>query len=219
LVCTLDVSAAYDWTRAVGMSRSRPFGRSSILRLDGESVSLSILERIAAGDQAAVAECIERYGGLVWSLARRFLGSSGDAEDAVQEIFVELWKCAGRFNPATAAEATFVSMIARRRLIDRRRKMAGAETRTMGEVEYAGAADAQAPSPAAMTEDVSAATEAISQLPPDQQRVLRLSIVQGLTHDEIARATGMPLGTVKTNIRRGLARVRDRLRERTGVMP
>src|SRR5436190_14026687 len=78
-----------------------------------------LLGRVAAGDEAAVRECLARYGGLVWSIARRFEPS--DAEDAVQEIFLDLWKSAARFDRAVASETAFVAMIARRRLIDRRR--------------------------------------------------------------------------------------------------
>ena len=64
------------------------------------AVTECVLPRIAAGDPAAVPDCITRYGGLVWSLARRFLGNAADAEDAVQDVFIELWKNAARFDPA-----------------------------------------------------------------------------------------------------------------------
>ncbi|MGI9290061.1 MAG: RNA polymerase sigma factor, partial [Gammaproteobacteria bacterium] len=67
---------------------------------------LSILERVAAGDQRAVAECLDHYGNLVWSLARRFLGNSPEAEDAVQDIFIEIWSCAHRYNKESGSEAT-----------------------------------------------------------------------------------------------------------------
>src|SRR5262245_66294972 len=79
----------------------------------------SLLARVAEGDAIAVRECIARYGGLVWSIARRF--ELADAEDAVQEIFLDLWKSAARFDPNIASETAFIAMIARRRLIDRRR--------------------------------------------------------------------------------------------------
>ena len=82
----------------------------------------TFLERIAAGDPLAVDGCLEKYRGLVWSIARRFAGNHADAEDAVQEVFVELWRHAGRFDPAVAAESTFVATVARRRLIDRHRR-------------------------------------------------------------------------------------------------
>src|ERR1041385_2281154 len=80
---------------------------------------LALLARVAGGDPRAVRDCIARYGGLVWSIARRF--EAADAEDAVQEIFLDLWKSAARFDGRIASEAAFVAMIARRRLIDRKR--------------------------------------------------------------------------------------------------
>jgi RNA polymerase sigma-70 factor (ECF subfamily) len=81
-----------------------------------------VLPRIAAGDPGAASDCLARYGGLVWSLARRFLSNVADAEDAMQDVFIELWKNAGRYDPSRASEPTYVTMIARRRLIDRKRK-------------------------------------------------------------------------------------------------
>jgi RNA polymerase sigma-70 factor (ECF subfamily) len=78
----------------------------------------TFLERMAAGDPLAVEGCLEKYRGLVWSMARRFAGNHADAEDVVQEIFIELWRHAGRFDAAVAAESTFVTTIARRRLIE-----------------------------------------------------------------------------------------------------
>lgn len=82
-------------------------------------VPVTILERIAAGDPSALDECMDRYGGLIWSLVRRLAPDYTDAEDIVQEILVGLWRSAGRFDPRIASEATFITMIARRRLIDR----------------------------------------------------------------------------------------------------
>jgi len=84
----------------------------------------TLLERIAAGDAAAVEGCLEKYRGLVWSMARQSVGNYADAEDAVQEILVELWRHAGRFDSAVSAESTFVATVARRRLIDRYRRRA-----------------------------------------------------------------------------------------------
>ena len=77
-------------------------------------VSESLLEKIASGHRSAVSDCVNRYGGLVWSLARRFTATQADAEDAVQEIFISLWKSAERFDSSKSSEMTFVAMIARR---------------------------------------------------------------------------------------------------------
>ncbi|HTK36951.1 MAG TPA: sigma-70 family RNA polymerase sigma factor, partial [Pyrinomonadaceae bacterium] len=83
----------------------------------------AILQRIAAGDRTAVQDCLDTYGGLVWSIARKMLRSNEDTEDAVQEIFVDIWKNAERYDDAQSSETTFIAMIARRRLIDRIRFM------------------------------------------------------------------------------------------------
>jgi RNA polymerase sigma factor (sigma-70 family) len=168
-----------------------------------------VLPRIAAGDPAAVPDCIARYGGLVWSLARRFLGNATDAEDAVQDVFIELWKNAGRYDPSRASEPTYITMIARRRLIDRKRRAGRVpvsqslpdETATSGvssdriEVE----------------DEAAKAAAVLGELREEERRVIQMAVYQGLTHEEISAATGLPIGTVKTHIRRGLIRVRERL--------
>ncbi|MGH7243368.1 MAG: sigma-70 family RNA polymerase sigma factor [Phycisphaerales bacterium] len=166
------------------------------------------LQRIASGDKAAVQICIDRYAGLVWSLARRMCMNSADAEDAVQEIFVEIWRNAYRFDPNIASETTFIAMIARRRLIDRRRKLS--RQRDRAPLDDASPTRPDAPK-AELGEEAQIASRAMDELGADQQRVLRLSLMQGLSHEKIATATGLPLGTVKTHARRGLLRIREML--------
>ncbi|MBN2024546.1 MAG: sigma-70 family RNA polymerase sigma factor [Pirellulales bacterium] len=171
----------------------------------------TVLERIAAGEPAAVDECLARYGPLVWSLARRHLKRHVDAEDAVQEVFIDVWRSAARFDPGVASEATFISMLARRRLIDRARKHARTPP-----VEPL-AREPAAPSSDAGGENVDAADEArrarllMDGLRTEQRRVLQLSLLEGLTHSEVAARINMPLGTVKTHSRRGLMRLRAML--------
>ena len=169
----------------------------------------SVLPRIAAGDPAAVPDCISRYGGLVWSLARRFLGNPTDAEDAVQDVFIELWKNASRFDPSRSSEPTYITMIARRRLIDRKRRAARAPT------THALAEDAPEllfdNNRIEIEDEAARAAAALAELREDERRVINMAVYQGLTHEEIASATGFPLGTVKTHIRRGLLRIRELL--------
>lgn len=170
-----------------------------------------ILQKIAAGDASAVQACIDRYSGLVWSLARRFCPTPSDAEDAVQEIFLDVWRSAARFDESVASETTFVAMIARRRLIDRGRRTGRAVASLDNEDGAAPVVDRapRAESTLADAEDAQRAAIALDSLKPEQQKVLRLSIYQGLSHERIAEATGMPLGTVKTHVRRGLIRLRE----------
>lgn len=169
----------------------------------------SILQSIGRGDREAVRDCLDAYGGLVWSIARRLSPTETDAEDAVQEIFLDLWTSAERFDPRVSSETTFVAMIARRRLIDRNRKRARRP--------IAGALPEELPGGeltldrVELCDEARLAREALDELDPGQRRVLILAIEQGLTHDEIAETTGLPLGTVKTHARRGLIRLRQRL--------
>ena len=171
-------------------------------------MSQTILQRIAAGDKTAVQECLSTYGGLVWSIARKLLRNSDDAEDAVQEVFVDVWKNAGRFDEAQASETTFIAMIARRRVIDRIRhstRRISADSLDDVLLEPFTRSDQTMQ----MSVEANEAAKAMRTLRPEQQQVLRLSIVQGMSHQEISDATGMPLGTVKTHARRGLTQVRE----------
>ncbi len=183
----------------------------------------SLLPRIADGDQSAVPECISRYGGLIWTLARRRLASREDAEDVVQEVFVDLWRSADRFDPQVAEEITFVAMIARRRVIDRLRR--GSESRQTASIDEAGAAEVPDPAGDAavdrrleLGEQARLADAQLAQLKPEEQQVLRLSIYDSLSHSAIAEQTGLPLGTVKSHIRRGLDSLRRKLAGRGRTM-
>ena len=173
----------------------------------------SILARIAAGDGDAVQECIDRYGGLVWSLARRM--TPAIAEDAVQEIFIALWKNADRFDPSKASEKTFIATVARRRLIDQlRRQSRRPQTRSLPEPDDP-TAEPSVDEHLAIQRGAEARSAArfLNELRPEQRQVIRLSVVEGMSHREIGEATGIPVGTVKSHIFRGLATVRARLAE------
>ncbi len=168
----------------------------------------AILKRIGSGDKTAVQECMDTYGGLVWSLARRMLSNSDEAEDAVQEIFIDVWKNAGRFDETLASETTFVAMIARRRLIDRMRK----QNRQPGidSIEDILTEPIENRNQNIQTSiEAKEAARAMKNLRPEQRQILHLSIVQGFSHQEISNALNLPLGTVKTHARRGLFKVRE----------
>lgn len=200
-------------------SSARLKGRVDVSDSD---TSPTTLERVAAGEPGAVAECIDRFGGLVWSLVRRLCRDQADAEDAVQDIFISVWKSAGRYDPGIGSEATFVATIARRRLIDRARRLnrelasvpleeslvGNGSNRNPGNQE-----DAPSRNPL-LHEESTLAEQAIRELSEDQQRVIRMAVLHGLSHERIATATGLPLGTVKTHIRRGLIKVRKILAEK-----
>lgn len=172
-----------------------------------------ILPRVAAGEAGAVEAFMDRYSGLVWTLARRMFSDRHTAEDVVQDIFVDIWRHASRFDASMGSEATFVATITRRRLIDqlrrKKRRHSGPSIDESGgvvAVERRDVADRPI-----LSEEAAVARQVLSELSEDQQRVLQLSIFHGQSHERIAEATGLPLGTVKTHARRGLIRVREAL--------
>jgi RNA polymerase sigma-70 factor (ECF subfamily) len=147
----------------------------------------------------------------VYGLARRFCRTAQDAEDAAQEIFVEVWRSADRYDAAAGSETTFLLTIARRRLIDRVRRD-GRKPRA-DELDDADALPGAAPAvePALLDDEVRAARAAMERLRPEQRRVLDLALGHGSTHEEISASIGIPLGTVKSHARRGLLRLRELL--------
>lgn len=200
-------------------AKPRPGGGGNAVDDDeppGDAGLAPVLPDVARGDRAAVGRCMARYGALVWSIARRLSPTPADAEDATQEVFLDLWRSAARFDPARGSEPMFVTMIARRRLIDRLRAM-----RPRMENELPGLEEwtLQVPedSRADRAAEAAIARAALETLPPEQQRVIDLSIVHGLSHSEISTRIGMPLGTVKTMVRRGLIKVRQALGVGQGV--
>lgn len=153
-------------------------------------------------------ECIEEYGALVWSLARRLTRTPSDAEDATQEIFLDIWRSAGRFDAAQGSPKVFIAMIARRRLIDRLRKTSSEPP--MDSVDVLETVAWSDPGTASETShEAGRAALALQELRPEQRQVLELSLLHGLSQSEIAVRLGMPLGTVKSFMRRGLIRVRE----------
>lgn len=171
----------------------------------------TILQRVADRDAAAMQECTTRYGGLVWSLARRHAPSPSDAEDAVQEIFVALWQSAGRFDPEVASETTFVAMIARRRLIDRRRR-AQRQPRTESLMDSTPLPTVEQKDMVEVEDQADRVKQALAELRPQQRQVLEMALLGGSTQTEIAERLDLPLGTVKSLARRGLIKVRGMLR-------
>ncbi|RPI17403.1 MAG: sigma-70 family RNA polymerase sigma factor [Lysobacterales bacterium] len=163
---------------------------------------------MARGEAQAVRECIDEFGGLVWAIARRMTRSRADAEDAVQEIFVDVWRSASRFDEAQGSEKVFITTIARRRLIDRMRRARMSHLmdseEALEDVRWAEPGNG-----GEIRVEAERAAAYVARLRPDQQKVLKMGLLEGMTHSEIATATGMPLGTVKTQMRRGLIQVRQ----------
>jgi len=174
----------------------------------------SILQRVAAGDTRAVSECVDEYGSLVWRLATRYLSrADAEIEDAVQEVFISVWMSADRFDPARGSEPAFIATIAHRRLTDYQR-------RTTARRKHEAHARDEAPlmivdhTPPARDE-LHRISEEFNGLPDEERRALRMSLLHGLTQHEISEATGAPIGTVKSRLRRAMNRLCDSVTPRT----
>jgi RNA polymerase sigma-70 factor, ECF subfamily len=175
-----------------------------------------VLKRIADGDLAAVRECIDRYGALVWSLARRLSRTPADAEDATQEIFTHIWRTAARFDESKGSEKVFIAIIARRRLIDRLRK-SRSDLMMDSSVEILDTISWSDPGlEPEISHEAGSVLEILQEFRPEQRQVLELGLLHGLTHAEIAARLQMPLGTVKSMMRRGLMRLREVLGRGSG---
>ncbi|MEL7335353.1 MAG: sigma-70 family RNA polymerase sigma factor [Planctomycetota bacterium] len=172
--------------------------------------SKSILQRIAAGDADAVSDCLNTYGDLIWGLVRRYYRDASESEDVVQDIFIQLWQIAERFDPSKCSEAGFISMIARRRVIDRLRRadrdpIDGSVTNDVVDFQTTQTTS----DPLEWEDEVAKAERCLAKLTPVQRKVLNLSVRQGESHSWIANHLTMPLGTVKSYARRALLQVRQ----------
>ena len=159
-----------------------------------------IMQRLADGDREALGELYDQYSGTVCGIARRILKDEDAAEDVVQTVFLQAWRQAGRYDVARGSAGAWLSILARTRSLDAlRRRTARRET----------PADAvREPAHAPATVERMAVHQALSTLPGKQRRTLELAYYEGLTHVEIAKALGEPLGTIKTRTRVGLQRLR-----------
>jgi RNA polymerase sigma-70 factor (ECF subfamily) len=164
----------------------------------------AVLRRLAQGDASALAELYDRHAGLAFGLALRVLRDRTEAEDVVQEAFVQVWRQATRYDPARGTPEAWLCAIVRTRAIDRlRRRLSRREQ-----------PEAPEPARAAATPDPEgtlAVRKAMQILSPDQRRALELAYYEGLTQSEIARRLDEPLGTIKTRIRTAMIRLREEL--------
>lgn len=184
--------------------------------LENEAISEEsyLLAQVAQGDRDAFRLVYARYSGPLFSLAIRFLGDAGEAEEAMQDTFVKLWRNAAAFEPAKARPFTWAVTIMRRTCIDRLRKRqrtvvttplaeAGAEAGPPGRDQVRRAAEA--------AEDAARVQQALAGFGGPQRRALELVLFHDLSHAEIAARLNQPVGSVKSWIRRGLLGLRATL--------
>lgn len=173
----------------------------------------SLVRRLRAGDSDALAEAYAQYGGLVYSVALRSVRDAHDAEDITQQVFVSAWRSRETITDDGRSLAGWLVTITRRRSADHHEQRRR-EDRNVRVVGLAGSAHA-APTLGADDVDRLLVADELADLGHPRGTVLRLVYLDDLSHDQVAQRLGMPLGTVKSHVRRGLLRLRDRLEEVT----
>lgn len=163
--------------------------------------------RFRAGDEAALREAYDRYGRAVLHLAAGAVGPN-DAEDVVQATFVGAWHGRGSYDPELGSLLGWMLTIARRRVADHLRGRVRESRLAQTAVALAPVEAIDGPTDEVVDRLVIA--DELAQLPLDQRRVLELAFYDDLTHRQISALTGLPLGTVKSHLRRGMARLRVR---------
>jgi RNA polymerase sigma-70 factor, ECF subfamily len=171
--------------------------RSVNSRMDDGDAAL--MRRIADKDETALAVVYDRYARLVYSVALRVLRNTDLAEEVSQDTFYQLWRTAFAFNPSRGSLSGWLLVCTRNRAISRLRGRAfepAAELR-----EHVGVLNVNLEDDLAQAQQISRVRAALEKLQPAQRQALELAYFEGLTHTEIARRTGEPLGTVKTRLR------------------
>ncbi len=169
---------------------------------------MGLLTRMQSGDQEAMAAFFDRYSTMVYSVALRVLKDSSEAEDVMQEVFVQVWRNPGAFVSGRGSLGGWLVVVSRNRAIDvlrRRRPSDSVDLVTLP----SGTNLAHQAEQAAVLSKV---REAMLALPDEQKKSVELAFFEGLSHSEIAEKTGEPLGTVKTRIRLALISIRKALR-------
>lgn len=173
---------------------------------------LAMMRRVSDGDEQAIGELYDRFGSLVYRMAYQSMPTRAEADDAVQEVFVRLWRTAGKFDPKRASLVTWVMMLTRRHLVDRlRRRQARIQAGTLEE-SWAGASETRSPT-ADMEQDerLAGLLDKIEKLPELQRTVVTRAYLRGQTLKQIGVELDVPLGTVKSALSRALARLRERV--------
>lgn len=175
---------------------------------------VELLRRIGGGDRQAFASFYDQYSGLLFSIAVKILNDGKEAEDVLQEVFMQIWNKAGAYDPLLGKPASWAVTLTRNRAIDRIRsaqRRAKLIERATVEAEMQPGAPPLANEKLHGKENAERIRSVLAELPADQRRAIEMAFFSGLTQDEIANALQEPLGTIKARIRRGMLKLREKL--------
>ncbi len=172
---------------------------------------VKLLKAIAARDEAALAQLYDRYRVILFGLLMRILNNREEAEDVLQEVFLQVWRKAGDFDENRGRPFTWLVTLGRSRGIDRLRTLAARDRVAEANARETVEDFSDAATDAFKSEQRGLVNMALDQLPDEQKRPIMLAYFDGLTQSEIATRLGAPLGTVKTRMRSGLMNLREQL--------
>ena len=179
-----------------------------------QTKDLEVLRAIAGGDEQALSALYDRYRLILFGLILRILHSQQEAEDVLQEVFLQVWRRASDFDETRGRPFTWLVTLARSRAIDRLRSL-GSRERTVQEAARAVPESiSDAAEDAVKSEQGEIVRRALGELPEEQRKTLLLAYFEGLTQTEIAARLNTPLGTIKTRMRSGIIKLRELLGER-----
>lgn len=178
------------------------------------SPDTALLHAIARGDESALASLYDRYHSILLGLLLRILHSRVEAEDVLQEVFLQIWQRAANFDETRGRAFTWMVTLARSRAIDRLRSLDSRQRADNTALRDAAESISDASDDAYQAEQRAIVGAALAEIPEEQRRALLLAYFEGLTQSEIAARLNQPLGTIKTRMRSGLSKLRDLLGEK-----
>lgn len=189
-----------------GRSMHQERSRTVVTAIDDGT---ELARRFVEGDERALADIYGRWSSLVYSLAVRSLGDVSDAEDATQRVFVKAWQSRERYDASRATLSAWLVGITRNVIADAHE--ARSRERSITEQLTAITTEGSAEAPDAELADRMVIADEMARLDPVPRQVIQLAFYDDLTHTQIADRMGLPVGTVKSHIRRSLSRLRDRM--------
>jgi RNA polymerase sigma-70 factor (ECF subfamily) len=182
---------------------------------DDRAIELDLLARVARRERAAFEQLYDRYKNILYATAMKFLKEDADAQDVVQDVFIQIWDKAKLYDPAKGKPLTWALTLTRNRSIDRIRAIQR-RTRLRDDFGKETVVDESAGMREALSgvdagEKSQILREAVGRLSPEQRKVIELAFFRGFTQSEIADRLGEPLGTVKARARRGLMKLKELL--------
>jgi len=179
---------------------------------------IALLQAIARGDEASLARLYDQYRVILFGLLVRILNSREEAEDVLQEVFLQVWRRAGDYDEQRGKPFTWLVTLTRSRAIDRLRVLSARQRLATAAAQDQPAEASDALKETVRSEQKDIVRQALAELPEEQRRTLLLAYFEGLTQTEIAAKLNAPLGTVKTRMRSAMTKLRETLRTQTGIL-